>query len=151
MKAHEIMFTDVHTVKETDNIRYVIEQFIEHRISGLPVINDRKQVVAYISDGDILRYIGKHENMIFHSLEFTAYFRSDEVDFKIRTQRILALNVLDIAQRKVITVAWDEEVEDIAAILGQRHFKNVPVERNGVLCGIIGRSDVIRHTFKGLL
>jgi CBS domain-containing protein len=151
MKAHEIMFTEVHTVHENDNVRYVIEQFIKHRISGLPVVNNQNRVIAYISDGDILRYIGKHENMVFHSLEFTAYFRSNEVDFRKRTQRILDLNVLDIAQRNVITVSWDEEVEDIAAILGKKHFKNVPVERNGQLCGMIGRSDVIRHTFKELL
>jgi len=27
----------------------------------------------------------------------------------------------------------------------------VPVERNGVLVGIISRGDIIRHTFKALL
>ncbi|MFJ5621352.1 CBS domain-containing protein [Peribacillus loiseleuriae] len=41
-------------------IRSVIEKFMEHSINDLPVINDGNEIVAYISDGDIMRCIGKH-------------------------------------------------------------------------------------------
>jgi CBS domain-containing protein len=41
MQAHEIMISQVYKVKETDTVRSVIEKFIEHRISGLPVVNER--------------------------------------------------------------------------------------------------------------
>lgn len=68
-----------------------------------------------------------------------------------RTQRLLNLNIMDIAQKKVIKVAWDEEIEDIAAILGKKKIKKLPVERNGELVGIISRGDVIRHSFKAIL
>ncbi|MNW11299.1 CBS domain protein [compost metagenome] len=56
-----------------------------------------------------------------------------------------------IAKKKVITVHWDEDIERIAAILGKKQIKKVPVERNRVLMGIISRGDVIRHSFKSLL
>jgi CBS domain-containing protein len=151
MKAHEIMISQVYKVKETDTVRSVVEKFIEHRISGLPVVNDRNEIVAYVSDGDIMRYIGKHKDLIVDYIYFSAMIKVDKEDFDKRVQRLLNLNILKIAKRKVIKVSWDEEVEDVAAILGNKQIKKLPVERNGVLVGIISRGDVIRHSFKALM
>jgi CBS domain-containing protein len=148
MKAHEIMISQVYKVKETDMVRSVVEKFIEHRISGLPVVNDRNEIVAYVSDGDIMRYIGKHKDLIVDIIYFSAMIKVDKEDFDERVQRLLNLNILKIAKRKVIKVSWDEEVEDVAAVLGNKQIKKLPVERDGVLVGIISRGDVIRHSFK---
>jgi len=151
MKAHEIMISRVYKVKETDSVRSVIERFIEHRISGLPVVNERNEIVAYISDGDIMRYIGKHRDIIVDSIYYVGVVKGDDQDFEERVRKILDLNVMSIAKKKVIKVDWNEEIENVAAILGQKRIKKLPVERNGVLVGIISRGDVIRHTFKSLL
>jgi CBS domain-containing protein len=151
MQAHEIMIREVRKVKESDTVRSVIEKFIEYRISGLPIVNDSNEIVGYISDGDILRYIGKHEDRIVDSFYFAFVIKGDNENFKEREQRLLNLNVLEIAKRKVFKVSWDEEMENIAAILGKKQIKKVPVERNGVLVGIISRGDVIRHSFKDIL
>jgi len=150
MQAHEIMVSQVHKVKEDDTVRAAIEKFIEHRISGLPVVNDRNEIVAFISDGDILRYIGKHEDRIVDNFYYTFVIKGDEDKFEDREQRLLQLNVLEIAKKKVIKVSWDVEMETIAAVLGKKQIKKVPVERNGVLVGIISRGDVIRNSFKSL-
>lgn len=151
MQAHEIMIKQVYKVKESDTVREVIEKFIENRISGLPVVNDQNEITGYISDGDILRYIGKHEDRIVDSFYYAFVIKGDDMDFEERGQKILDLNVLEIAKRKIYKVSWDEELEVIAAILGRKQIKKLPVERNGVLVGIISRGDVIRHTFKGIL
>jgi CBS domain-containing protein len=151
MKAHEIMISQVYKVKEIDTVRSVVEKFIEHRISGLPVVNDRNEIVAYVSDGDIMRYIGKHKDLIVDYIYFSAMIKVDKEDFDKRVQRLLNLNILKIAKRKVIKVSWDEEVEDVAAILGNKQIKKLPVERDGVLVGIISRGDVIRHSFKNYI
>jgi CBS domain-containing protein len=148
MKAHEIMISQVYKVKETDTVRSVVEKFIEHRISGLPVINNRNEIVAYVSDGDIMRYIGKHKDLIVDYIYFSALMKVDKEDFDERVKRLLNLNILNIAKKKVIKVSWDEEVEEVAAILGNKRIKKLPVERDGVLVGIISRGDVIRHAFK---
>lgn len=151
MKAHEFMVRQVYKVKEYDTVRTFIEKCIEHRISGMPVINDRNEIVAYLSDGDIMRYIGKHDDLIVDSFFQVNVIKGDEDEFEERTRRLLNLNVMAIAKKKVITVHWDEDIERIAAILGKKQIKKVPVERNRVLVGIISRGDVIRHSFKSLL
>lgn len=151
MLAHEIMISQVHKVKATDTVRSAIEKFIEHRISGLPVVNERNEIVGFISDGDIMRYIGKHEDRVVDNFYYAFVIKGDQEEFEEREQRLLQLNVLEIAKRKVFRVSWNETIENIAAILGKKQIKKVPVERNGVLVGIISRGDVIRNTFKNLL
>ncbi len=148
MKAYEVMVSQVHKVKETDTIKSVIEKFIEHQISGLPVVNDRNEVVAFISDGDIMRYIGKHTDKVIDTFYYPIVIMGDYENFEEREQRLLNLNVMQLAKRKVIKVSWDEDIEIIAAILGKKQIKKVPVVRNGVLAGIISRGDIIRNSFK---
>ena len=151
MQAYEIMINPVIKVKETDTVRYVIEKFIENRISGLPVVNERNEMVGYISDGDIMRYIGKHQYRFIDSLQFVSVINGDHEDFEQKIRKLLELNVMSIAKRKVYKVSWDEDIETIASILGNKQIKKLPVERNGVLVGIISRGDVIRHSFRTVL
>lgn len=151
MQSFEIMIPQVYKVKEYDTVREVIEKFLKYRISGLPVVNDRNEIVAYISDGDIMRFIGNHEDRIVSYFNYSFVVKGDEDEFEERVQKLLDINVLEIAKRKVIKVSWDEEIENIAAILGKKQIKKLPVERNGVLVGIISRGDVIRHSFKSIM
>ncbi|WP_186578770.1 CBS domain-containing protein [Aquibacillus kalidii] len=151
MKAHEIMISQVHKVKENATVRSVIEKFIEYRISGLPIVNDRNEIVGYISDGDIMRYIGKHKDVVVSSFFFVSIIKGDEEEFEQRLKSILDLNVLNIAKKKVVKVDWQEQIENIAAILGEKQIKKLPVDRDGVLVGIISRGDVIRNAFNRIL
>jgi CBS domain-containing protein len=150
MQAQDIMIGQVYKVKENDKVKAVIEKFSDHRISGLPIVNERNEIIAYISDGDIMRYIGKkHMTMDFYN--FAEIYELDKEYFELRSKSILNLNVLEIAKKKVIKVQWDTPIEEIANILGEKKIKKVPVERKGVLVGIISRGDVIRHVFKQFL
>lgn len=151
MLAHDIMVSQVYKVKESDTVRAVIEKFIQYKISGLPIVNDRNEIVGFISDGDVLRYIGKHDDHIIDSIYYTVVIKGDDEDFEHRLQSLLHLNVMQIAKKRVIKVAWDENLEKIAALLGKKQIKKVPVEKNGVLAGIISRGDVIRNSFKELI
>jgi CBS domain-containing protein len=150
MQASDIMISQVYKVKESERVKAVIEKFSDRRISGLPVVNERNEIVAYISDGDIMRYIGKkHITLDFYN--FASIYAMDKECFELRSKSILNLNVMEIAKKKVIKVQWDTPIEEIAAILGEKKIKKVPVERKGVLVGIISRGDVIRHVFKQFL
>ncbi|EFM08608.1 CBS domain containing membrane protein [Paenibacillus curdlanolyticus YK9] len=151
MQAHEIMNSQVYKVKETDKVRSVIEKFIAHGISGVPVVNERNEIVGYVSDGDIMRYIGKHKDYVIDWFYYLAVVKGDNEEFEERAKHLLNLNVMTIAKKKIETAQWDDEVETIAATLGNKQIKKVPVVRKGVLVGIISRGNVIRHAFKSLL
>lgn len=101
MKAHEFMIRQVYKVKQEDTVRTFIEKCITHRISGMPVVNDRNEIVAYLSDGDIMRYIGRHEDLIVDSFFQINVFVGDNDEFEERTRKLLNLNVMAIAKKKV--------------------------------------------------
>ncbi|WP_338469762.1 CBS domain-containing protein [Niallia sp. XMNu-256] len=148
MKAHQIMKKRVIKVKERDNMQAVIEKFLYYGISGVPVVNDRNEIAGYVSIEDVLRYIGKPNDLIFGTPFFTGHYQIEEGNFVDRAQKIRKMNVMELAQTKVYKVAWDEDIETITGIFTKGRAKKVMVERMGVLIGIISRNDVIHHSFK---
>ncbi|HLR52270.1 MAG TPA: CBS domain-containing protein [Candidatus Avamphibacillus sp.] len=151
MKAHEIMKTPVIKVEENETLRAVVKKFIQNGISGLPIVNENDEMVGYISDGDIMRYIGKHKNIFYDSFFFFGAMKGDHEGFEQRAKRVIDLNVMVIAKENVITTNWDTDVEDIAALLGEKQIKKLPVERDGKIVGIVSRGDVIRRSFESIL
>ena len=114
------------------------------------MVNDRNEIVAYVSDGDIMRFIGKHENRIFDAYSYFAYINGDDDEFEERVHKLLNLNVLRIVKKKGIKVSWNEPNREYCVYSWKKQIKKLPVERNGVLVGIISRGDVIRHSFKSI-
>lgn len=150
MKAHNIMKKQVIKVKEQDNMQSVIEKFLDYGISGVPVVNDRNEIVGYVSVENVIRHIGKPNDLIFGTPFFINHYQIEEGSFVERAQQIRKMNVMEIAQTKVYKVAWDEEIETITAILTNEKANKILVERRGVLVGIISRNDVIINSFKTL-
>ena len=151
MQAHEIMITSLHTMREDETVRTAVEKMIRYGINGLPVTNSENCLRAYVSDGDIMKFIGRHQNVVYNSLYYVAYIKGDDMDFHNRMKQILSLNIMEIANSKLVKVDWDEEIEIAAAILGKKQIKNLPVEKDGKLVGIISRGDIIRHYFRSIL
>jgi CBS domain-containing protein len=144
-KATDVMIKQVITVDDNAFVLEVLKKFITHRISGLPVVNQANEVVGFISDGDLLKNIGHHPSKTVDiiAVGFTGvWFDQEDLEDKINV--LLKRNVLEIATHKVISVAIDTEIGDIAEILGQKKIKKVPVLQNGKLAGIISRGDLLR-------
>ncbi len=56
LSVREVMTHNVISVMQDDDIKEVIELMIENKITGLPVINQDKQLVGIISAIDVLQY-----------------------------------------------------------------------------------------------
>jgi CBS-domain-containing membrane protein len=54
------------------------------------------------------------------------------------------VSVADLMSRRVISVAEDTPVDQIAQILTSNRFKRVPVVRGERLVGIVSRADIVR-------
>lgn len=150
MKVHEMMKNQVIKVKEQDSVYVGIKKMLKYNISGLPVVNDRNEIIAFLSDKDIIASIGKQNEIVLGTLFYADVFKVNPKGFEERAQEILTLNVMEMAQKKVYTVKWDENVENIAAAMAKKKIKQLPVVRNGVLVGIVSRSDVIRSAFQSI-
>ena len=50
----DLMTRDVLTVRPTTPIRDVAMLLVEHRISGVPVVDERGSIVGVVSEGDLV-------------------------------------------------------------------------------------------------
>jgi CBS domain-containing protein len=144
VKVKDIMITDVIKVKESDSVRDVLEKMATHRVGGLPIVNERNELKGYISDGDIMRYLGKYRPIVIDLIYYkdVLYDTSNEEE---RIACLLAKDIKDLSQRKnFIYVNENMELGDVARILGDKRIKKVPVVRGQTLVGIVSRGDLIR-------
>ena len=64
------MDRDVYTVHESATVGDVLRVLVDKKASGVPIINDEKRVVGFISDGDIMKFIAKQDPRIIDMTSF---------------------------------------------------------------------------------
>lgn len=151
-KADEIMVNQVISVSMNDSIKTILRAFVEHRISGVPIINAKNEPVGFISDGDIMSYIGYQDprTFFFDSISYSTLWADTET-FEGKIKNLMDRNVMEIATKRVITVESNLDIDQVAKILGNKKIKKVPVVSEQKLVGIISRGDIVRYVVKNYL
>ena len=148
MRARGIMSTSLLTVERSTPVRHVIRLLIEHRISGVPVVQDGV-VVGIISEGDLIlreRAYRQRGGMAFLAQQTFA----DHEKLAIEYRKAHGLVAEDVMSHPVISVLPGTPVEDVAHLMAERHIKRVPVVEGGRLVGIVTRGDVLRAAYERL-
>jgi CBS-domain-containing membrane protein len=73
-----------------------------------------------------------------------ASFFADPDEMARRFAKSHGLKVHEVMSRHVVTVRDDVGLSDIADVLDRNKLKRVPVVRNGLVVGIVSRSDLVR-------
>lgn len=139
-----IMETEVYYAHEDDTIAAVLQILVDKKISGLPIVNDAQEVVGFISDGDIMKFIAKQDPRIIDMTSFiTVWYDSESFDQKM--EDLLKINVMELATTKIISASPEEHVDEVARTLGKKKIKKLPVIEDGKLVGVISRHNIIRY------
>jgi CBS domain-containing protein len=64
--------------------------------------------------------------------------------FEDELRRAVGATVGEVMQEEVVTCAEDDTLEQAATLMHEHKASRLPVVRDGVLVGIIGRGDIIR-------
>lgn len=142
------MHSDPYTASCDDSIERVIKKFIEYRTSGLPVIDNNRHIIGYVSDGDVLRYMAK-QNVYVVGESFSVVL-PDNAEFVSKSKELLHKNVLEIATRHTITVELRTSLADICQLFYEHKLSKIPVTQNDILVGTISRGDTMRYLMKQL-
>lgn len=144
------MNTEPYFVRDTDSIREVAQILAANKTSGVPVVGEDKKVVGFISDGDIMKYIGTSDGSVLDATRML-YRIPDTENFMQRVTDLIDLNVMRIATKGAISVASGSSLDDACRLLAEKRIKKVPVTNaEGVLVGSLSRSDIIRSTMANL-
>ena len=140
MQVRDVMTRNVITVKPDESILVAARLMLQHRVSGLPVVDAKGALVGIVTEGDFLRRgeIG------------TARRRPKWLEFIIGHGR-LAQEYVHSAGRKVAevmtpdpyTIDEDASLEAVVEAMERRRIKRLPVVRGGRLVGIVSRANLM--------
>ena len=140
MKAKDVMTQHVIAVAPDASIFEALRLMLQHRISGLPVVDRNGALAGIVTEGDFLRRaeIGTQRK------------RPRWVDFLFGPGTLAkdyvhshARKIDEVMTTDVWTVAEDTELDDVVAIMEKRRVKRVPVMRGAGLVGIVSRANLL--------
>ena len=151
IEVGRMMNVEPYFVADDATIREVAQILAASKTSGLPVVDEAKSVVGFISDGDIMKYIGRSDATVLDPTNML-YQMPDNEGLAVRVSKLLDLNVMKIATANAICVNAATPLEDACKLLAERRLKKVPVVagEDKRLVGSLSRSDIIRSTMENL-
>ena len=142
--AADIMSADVITVHEDAKVHELAQLMAEHKISGVPVVNDSDQVVGIVTEGDMVEMDADIHFPHYVSFLDSVIFLESTRKFDERVRHVFASSVRDIMTTEVETVQKDTPLHDIATLMSDRKVNRLPVLDGDRLVGIVTRADVVR-------
>jgi CBS domain-containing protein len=141
MKAADVMTGRVISVAPDASILECIRLMLQHRISGLPVIDAGGALVGIVTEGDFLRRVeAGTERKRPRWLEFIAG-PARLADEYVRSH---GRKVAEVMTPDPITIGEDTPVDEVVRLMEERRIKRLPVMRAGKVVGIVSRANLLR-------
>lgn len=143
-KAKDIMTTKVHTVSPETTVVELARLLAEFNIGGAPVLDETGQLLGVVTESDLIDQKKKvHIPTVVTILDSFFYLESPEKMEK-EVKKMAGATVGDIYSTGPVTVSEDSSIEEIATIMAEQNVHTLPVLRDGLLVGVIGKQDIIK-------
>jgi CBS domain-containing protein len=140
MKVHDVMTTRVISIETDAPIMRAIRLMVQNRISGLPVLGPKGELVGMVTEGDFIRRgeIGtqRHRNRWLEFLIGPGRLADEYVHARGR-------KVEEVMTPGPITVTEDTALDEVVRLMERHRIKRLPVTRAGKLVGIVTRANIM--------
>jgi CBS domain-containing protein len=139
MRVKELMTTDVLTVRPNTQLKDAAQLLAEHRISGLPVVDEDSRVLGVLSEGDILyKEAGALDKPGFFERLLAGAPAAFELKLAARTVgEAMSAPAVTIGPTRPVTVAANTMIDE--------GVNRLPVvDDQNRLVGIVTRADLVR-------
>lgn len=147
----KIMKRDVYSLSPDATVVDAMKFFVEHGISGAPVVDADGKAVGFVSDGDIMRLLSTQSNSYMDPVVMIMQIRADEETYDEKLANLMSMNIRDIGTKGVIGVDLYTTLPQVCRMLSKNHLKKVPVLHEGRIVGVINRSDITLYSMKTYL
>ena len=149
-----IMKRDVYTLPENATVLEAMQLLVNNHISAAPLVDADGKPTGFISDGDIMRYLSKRGQMIMDPVVMivqTVDAYADHKDYAHKLEHLMSMKASDIGAKGIIGVNVHADLPEVCRVLGENHLKKVPVLDNGIIVGVINRSDITHFSMERYL
>lgn len=147
----KIMKPDVYSLPPDATVVDAMKFFVEHGISGAPVVDEDGKAVGFVSDGDIMRLLSSQSNSYMDPVVMIMQMHADEETYDEKLANLMKMNIRDIGTKGVIGVDLYTTLPQVCRMLSKNHLKKVPVLHEGRIVGVINRSDITLYSMKTYL
>ncbi|MDH6231861.1 CBS domain-containing protein [Mesorhizobium soli] len=140
MRTRDIMTTGALTVTPQILVADAAHLMLEHRVSGLPVVDQNGVLVGIVTERDFLRRpeIGTAPR---HAKWVGLRLSPDELAEEYVRSR--GRRVEEVMTRQVVTVEPDTPLDKVVALMIRDGVKRLPVVQDGKVVGIVSRADFL--------
>lgn len=139
MRVSDVMTPSVVSVPPDMPLRDVARLLQEHRISGVPVV-DEGACIGVVSEADLLvKQLGRSVSRRM-PIEWILGEHHDPEELRRRA----ATTAREAMTSPAVTITEERPVREAAALMVDRKVNRLPVTRDGHLVGILTRSDLVR-------
>lgn len=149
-KIEEIMTKNVISAKKDDSLLKIAKLFKENKISGVPVLNKKEEVVGIISKSDVLRVFEDFNwrNPLIKAMDILHLHDEKLHDIEHDIKNASKMKVSDVMSKDPHTMDLDELIDDAAMIMHSSGFNRLPVvDKDNRLIGIVTRADIISSLY----
>ena len=150
----QIMKRDVYTLPEDATVLEAMQLLVNNHISAAPLVDAAGKPTGFISDGDIMRYLSKRGQMVMDPVVMivqTVDAYADHKDYAHKLEHLMSMKASDIGAKGIIGVNVHADLPEVCRVLGENHLKKVPVLDNGIIVGVINRSDITHFSMERYL
>ncbi len=152
IKAKDIMTKSVLSVHIATTLQELVELFIAKKVSGVPVIDDKNNLVGIISKTDLVTHGLEKElsTILREKIPRSAYM--DLPDFnELLGDEAFHETVEDIMTTPAITVDPDTDISVVVKTMLENKIHRVVVTTDNKISGIIASMDLIKLIHEELL
>jgi len=143
LKAKDIMTKEVITVKPGATVEELARLLMDNKVSGVPVTNDNKKLIGIVTENDLITQNKRlHIPTVIRLFDAFILLGSGRMEEEIK--KMAATTVDEICTKKVVSITEETTLDEIATIMAEQHIHLLPVLRENVVVGIIGKADMVR-------
>lgn len=147
-KAKDIMSKNVVTISPKATVEELARLLIKHKISGAPVVDNAKNLIGIVTENDLINQNKRlHIPTIIRLFDAFIVFGSGRMQEEIK--KMTASKVDEICTKEVVSITEETSLEEVATIMSEKNIHLLPVVRDSVVVGIVGKADVVSATIYG--
>lgn len=142
----EVMSRDVPTLSASATLEAIFNALVSSAHKRVVIVDEQRRVVGIIADSDLISRVSRESwPGIIEILIARVPLGAASVAARQHLQKIHARTAQDLMTREVLTVRDTMPVASALALSAERRIKRMPVvDGNGLLVGIVGRSEMMR-------
>jgi CBS-domain-containing membrane protein len=142
LRVGDVMTTDVVTAGRDQSLKEIARLMYDHRVSGLPIVDEDRRLVGIVSEADLLRSEATGQRTEPRSLFLEWLLHPRRLEEWERRGRVVRAG--DVMVTDVATVGPDTTLGEATRILLRHGVKRLPVvDEESRVVGIVSRQDLL--------